>query len=204
MDECVRQESGTSPPTTTVTNDERRFLRGKCAVSWKTLKRFTPNRGHYDIAASARVCKITSALLWFCPGSGQPEDTLATGEFGDLERCNYQRAVENQETMLISRLPGLHALSKTFTKKALKRKCRPPLRSVHGEFQTCESFLQAVSIIRDREIMNVFLFVLLYSNIVLGQCACQFCDLMCGKKLSNRGHNRTEHQERRKKETSLF
>jgi hypothetical protein len=146
MDQCCRLESASSTTTTTTTTTTTE--RNKCPVGWRTLKRFAPNRGRYDIASArvVNVCKITSALLWFCPGGGarKREEILAIEEESAENCCNYRRkTMENGETVLISRLP----FSKTFTKKTFgKRKCRPALRSLNDdEFEEHESFLLAVS-----------------------------------------------------------
>lgn len=141
MDEHFWVESHASSEPT-----ERRICYPKCSSNWKILKRFAPNRGHYDIteARVVNICKITSALLWFCPGGQQKSRDIVEVENED---SNYLESAENCETTIMSsRLPEF-ADSRTFTKRAFRRKCRPGLLKTSGNgFEKCESFLLAVSI----------------------------------------------------------
>ncbi len=135
----------------------RRIVRPKRVLSWKSLRCLTPNRGTYDVTQpqAVNLRKITSALFWFCPimrrtyvnAADDPRSTvsnyLKTTAVGDGDNKSNG---ENNENDLSdsSRLP--HIVSKTFTKKVLKRKCRPPLRNITGDFEKYENFLKAVSI----------------------------------------------------------
>lgn len=125
--------------------EERRIVRPKCSLNLKNFRCLAPNRGKYNIAGERVITirKITSVLFWFCPARQNYDDVDECCEYGN---ANYLKAVENNETITIPRLSE-YAMSRTYTKKVIRRKCRPSLTNICNDFKTHEHFLKAVSIL---------------------------------------------------------
>lgn len=130
----------------------RRIPRSKCSFNLISLRCCTPNRGHYDISERRAVSlgRLADSLFWWCAGGRKPFADEDNGDSAEQNISNYSsRSIKMNASLPPPPPPPrpypAQQISRTFTKKVFKRKCRPPLRFIGHDFGECEHFLKAVS-----------------------------------------------------------